>query len=932
MQETDNKKYRQYGYNILINHFEPFLRKFIIKHILQNKCEVMSNEHLIPKGVFNALERWNNDIDYNNITIEEFIEELTFLHLKDILLFSDNFSKVKPLLGRIDREIFREKMDSLNLLRRKIAHAKSTFTYYDLIQLVENVRILCSGKEGKEIRTFLEKKQYEIVEYDIPNDFLEEDYCLNNLPPENYDRDGGFVGREREIKTVVNYLKSDEDRIITISGAGGVGKTALALKIAYLFLYSQDNPYEAIMWYSAKTTKLTDYGIVPLTPNIKEISQLVEDISSLIGLEELVEQKQAKKTLTQSIEQIYALFKTNKFLLIIDNLETIVDEDIINFIKNIPRPSQVLITSRKGLGELERRYPLKDMDENDAIHLFKLLAKERNLTELEEISEEKIKNLVKRVKCYPLLIKWSIGQYSLGKELEESFKEIFSGESEIAKFSFNDVFKLLTEQSKHVLYAMIIAGEKPISKSILMHLTNLDEDNIEDAIRELIVTSLIYPVNKEKEDRVVTEYNMLELTRGFIESKLDENKQIRELLNTRYYDLSQQIKDLEKSKSNFAQSLISLGIKTIDEQIAFNYVKTAKNYEYKGDNKNAENNYKEALKVAPNLSYIYTEFSKFKFNIKHFKKSLEYAETATRVNPNSFHAWFNLGIIQRRLHKYTDSIESLKKAKELNSKYLPIYTELGRSYSSNGEYEKAENEFQKALSEDKYPNYRHQIITYQFMAENYRRWAQKFNDRRDFPGQLDKLHKAKKCIETASLNSTGDWKIWKCYRKILIDLGIAYCKKREFGKGIEFFKKSVSPIKVYGKELKASSEELTAAHFYIAVFITEQKGINDSEAKRHLSLASKYCPPNSKWEDKINRFMQRNSEKLLGIIESYNKIRRFGIIKTENETYLFFGLKHRGNQVDPSNYVGREVSFRLKKNERDKSGRNPFLAIDVSLI
>ena len=48
----------------------------------------------------------------------------------------------------------------------------------------------------------------------------------NNLPILDYDADGGFVGRKNELKKLHLLILSDLNRVLTISGAGGVGKTA----------------------------------------------------------------------------------------------------------------------------------------------------------------------------------------------------------------------------------------------------------------------------------------------------------------------------------------------------------------------------------------------------------------------------------------------------------------------------------------------------------------------------------------------------------------------------------------------------------------------------------------------------------------------------------------------------------------------------------
>ena len=118
---------------------------------------------------------------------------------------------------------------------------------------------------------------------EIPEAFYEESRCLNNLPIEDYDLDGGFVGRRNEIIKIKKLLYSNQDRIISITGAGGLGKTSLALKIAYSILSEEENPYSAMIWFSAKENKLTsENGIVSIESQISDYITLLRDILSVI--------------------------------------------------------------------------------------------------------------------------------------------------------------------------------------------------------------------------------------------------------------------------------------------------------------------------------------------------------------------------------------------------------------------------------------------------------------------------------------------------------------------------------------------------------------------------------------------------------------------------------------------------------------------------
>ncbi|TOA71109.1 hypothetical protein, partial [Vibrio parahaemolyticus] len=57
-------------------------------------------------------------------------------------------------------------------------------------------------------------------------------------------------------------------------GEGGVGKTALALKVAYELLEDESSPFDAIVWVTSKTTQIT----------VNEISDIKSAISDSLGI------------------------------------------------------------------------------------------------------------------------------------------------------------------------------------------------------------------------------------------------------------------------------------------------------------------------------------------------------------------------------------------------------------------------------------------------------------------------------------------------------------------------------------------------------------------------------------------------------------------------------------------------------------------------
>jgi hypothetical protein len=79
----------------------------------------------------------------------------------------------------------------------EVLHLVVEFSDIDLQGIIECIELLCQGEKAKDIQVYTKSESYKTTK-DIPASFIEEYECQNNLPPENYDLDGGFVGRDKE--------------------------------------------------------------------------------------------------------------------------------------------------------------------------------------------------------------------------------------------------------------------------------------------------------------------------------------------------------------------------------------------------------------------------------------------------------------------------------------------------------------------------------------------------------------------------------------------------------------------------------------------------------------------------------------------------------------------------------------------------------------
>src|SRR5690606_17485142 len=297
---------------------------------------------------------------------------------------------------------------------------------------------------------------------------------VHNLPIPDFD-DTGFIGRTNDVEEIKKLIFSN--KVVSILGDGGIGKTALAVKVAYdLVDMGEKCPFELIIWTSAKTTMLTSKGIEEIYTAITDYTGLISVITDSIDTS-------IKENKLDAIVEYLELFKT---LIIIDNLETIQSEEVRDFIRKAQTKCNIVITSRIGLGELEYPRTLSGLSENECAKLIREIARIRNSDILLKLPQNTLADIASKLYYNPLALKWFVSTVEMGI----SPQEVLNNKDDLLNFCLTNVYEKLSDGAISVLNS-IRASRRKLSSAEILYLSDYDTLEARKYLIELFKTTLI---------------------------------------------------------------------------------------------------------------------------------------------------------------------------------------------------------------------------------------------------------------------------------------------------------------------------------------------------------------------------------------------------------------------------------------------------------
>lgn len=656
-----------------------------------------------------TITRFNKDnpgLDYTK-SIRDVIEYIDFGDTFTILLKNETFLHKETSKYLKEK---REKLVELIPIRNRVMHTRP-LVGGDFATIFEFVSNLTSNDPINWKVTLETKRQIEndtsyVLTLNLPKSLNVDSLSsvVNNLPIPDFD-ETGFIGRVKDVEDVKQLIMSS--RVVSILGDGGVGKTALALKVAYDIVDMNDkSPFELIIWTTAKTTMLTSKGIEEIHSAITGYTGLIDEISSNLD-------KNINSDKLDSIIEYLDLFKT---LIVIDNLETIQSESVKEFIRKAQVKAHILITSRIGLGELEYPRKLSGLSESESAKLLREVAKIRNSETLMKLPNKNLVEISEKLYFNPLALKWFVSTVEMGIPPSE----VLNNKDNLLDFCLTNVFDKLSEGAVSIL-SIIRASRRKLNTGEIIYLSDYEPIDVRRFLMELFRTTLINREIKDANNLEDVYYYIPDFAKDFLSKNHKVDQVFIRQISRKYKDLEEEIKNIDTHVNYNEFSVNALTFENVNQKIAAKFLSEALNYskleDYdkalqkvseaknidsnyvevyrvsafikatRGDILDAEEDYKMGLEISSNnirLLFYYAQF--LLFSLEEVDTALVFAERIYNERPN--HPFTALLFARcyskkRNFDKAISIMLDLFKNKDLDSKNKRVVSkELIELYSS----------------------------------------------------------------------------------------------------------------------------------------------------------------------------------------------------------------------------------------------------------
>jgi len=319
---------------------------------------------------------------------------------------------------------------------------------------------------------------------------------FTNLPTPPH----GYVPREKLESDLLEQLMLERHPIVTLTGAGGMGKTSLALHVLYSIAKMDRERFEIIIWFSARDIDLFEDGPRRVRPHLLTFNDFAREYVRLLNPSESNEKDFDPEKYLSAVLSNNPVGPT---LFVFDNFETVSNpSDVYSWIDTFIRPpNKVLITTR--IRDFSGDWPIQvtGMEEPEAKELVQLTSKLLGISSM--ITQKYILELFNESNGHPYVIKILLGEVAKAKRLLK-LERIVATQDEILAALFERSYATLSPAAQRVF--LVLCNWKSVIPELALEAILLRSEreriDVKMAVEELSKTSFIEMLISDKDEEV----------------------------------------------------------------------------------------------------------------------------------------------------------------------------------------------------------------------------------------------------------------------------------------------------------------------------------------------------------------------------------------------------------------------------------------------
>lgn len=358
-------------------------------------------------------------------------------------------------------------------------------------------------------------------------------------------------GRKAILSKVLDALL-DGEKLVVLTGQGGIGKTVLAAEAARRLSCHYPG---GIFWRSAADMERLG------------LNELLDAFAEVLGWEFRTLPLDAKRDRALNYLRNY----DTASLLVVDNAEKIKDANLWRFLESIPEPSAALVTTRESLPRGGKEIRVMDMEIEEASRLFIIEARRHLLKWGENLNEDEM-NCLKEISSimhgHPLAIKLTAALVA-SRSLASIRDELRRNPPQEVMDRFDVSYADLTESQKELLSCLAVFSSSVTEgaiKSVCVKEDQGSPSNWETDLGELVRKSFQDRVQVEVQDEagkdvILYRYRMHPLMRQYAGAKAERDlmDSLRERAANYFLEYARNFYEdfymLEREKENVLSSM-----------------------------------------------------------------------------------------------------------------------------------------------------------------------------------------------------------------------------------------------------------------------------------------------------------------------------------------------------------------------------------------